>query len=274
MPRACGNLPRVGRFGLVRTRDGALALKDEQAGEVMHPGLGPSQEAERLYVQGSGLPGRLSRCGPPLVLFDVGLGAGSNASRALATHASLERPRALEIVSFENDLGAFAFALEHPEAFALPEGARVLLGGGAYEAPGVRWSVRCGDALALLATETRRAELVFWDPFSQAANPGLWTVAAFRAARAASADGAVLVTYSTSTTARSALLLAGWWVGEGPVLERGRRTTVAANGPGSIVPLRRDWLGKRARSTAPWPVDAPGNGAELIALHPQFSSSS
>ena len=264
------------RFALVPTRHGALALRDAQAGEVMHPGLGPAAEADALYLRGSELAARLARADPaPLVLFDVGLGAGSNAARAMALHASLAAPRALELVSFEHDLAAFAYALAHPEAFAAPPGAQELLAQGVCRAPGVTWELRAGDALEsleALAREPRRAEVIFWDPFSQVANPGLWTVAAFAAARAATGPDAVLVTYSSSTTARTALLLAGWFVGEGPVLEAGRRTTVAATSRGTIgEPLKAAWLGRRARSTAPWPADAGADADARLRAHPQFA---
>jgi hypothetical protein len=35
---------------LVRTRAGHLAVRSRRAGEVIHPGVGPRVEAERLYV--------------------------------------------------------------------------------------------------------------------------------------------------------------------------------------------------------------------------------
>ena len=60
-------------------------------------------------------------CTGTLVLFDVGLGAGTNA--VLAWRASEERSssnqRRLSIVSFETSLAAFELALrpEHHEAF-------------------------------------------------------------------------------------------------------------------------------------------------------------
>ncbi|HVU49687.1 MAG TPA: hypothetical protein VHL80_03310, partial [Polyangia bacterium] len=49
----------------------------EGPGEVMHPGVGPVVEAEQLYVRQSRLAERL-REERTVVVFDVGLGAGSN----------------------------------------------------------------------------------------------------------------------------------------------------------------------------------------------------
>jgi len=76
------------RFAFVTTRDGAPAVVDRAVGEVMHPVIGPAVESERLYVAQSRLAARLAEGGAPLVLFDVGLGAGSNALAAWRTSAA------------------------------------------------------------------------------------------------------------------------------------------------------------------------------------------
>ncbi|HEY6003399.1 MAG TPA: tRNA guanosine(34) transglycosylase Tgt, partial [Anaeromyxobacter sp.] len=99
------------RFEIVLTSLGVPAVRDAVLGEVMHPVIGPAVESERLYVAQSRLRERLADPGPPLVVFDVGLGAGSNALAALA--AAEEAPglaRRLELVSFESDTGALALA--------------------------------------------------------------------------------------------------------------------------------------------------------------------
>jgi hypothetical protein len=101
---------------VVRTRKGLVAMRSLDAGEVMHPGVGPLVEAEQLYVRQSRLGERLRTTrGRKLVLFDIGMGAGSN---ALAARAESERAPAgaaqLELVSFERDLGALKLALTQP----------------------------------------------------------------------------------------------------------------------------------------------------------------
>ena len=107
---------------IVRTRGGALAMRSLADGEVMHPGVGPLVEAEQLYVRQSRLRERLfAKDGAELdrlVLFDVGLGAGSNALAARAASEELPAGAArLELVSFERDFGAIELALEAGEAF-------------------------------------------------------------------------------------------------------------------------------------------------------------
>jgi queuine tRNA-ribosyltransferase len=266
------------RFELVLTSLGVPAVRDTLLGEVMHPVIGPAVESERLYVAQSRLREHLARPGPPLVLFDVGLGAGSNALAALA--AAEEHPelrRRLEIVSFERDLGALALAASAEGAERLGLGpaaaaaARALLAAGRHESPRAAWRLVPGEVLETLPREAARAELVFWDPFSPRVNPELWTVAAFSALRARCADVAALYTYSTATSTRAALLLAGFQVGAGDASGPKQETTAAATHAALLArPLDARWLARLDRSSAPFPADAPPDALARIRALPQF----
>jgi queuine tRNA-ribosyltransferase len=256
---------------LVRTRGGALAVRSLEAGEIMHPGVGPRVEAEALYVRQARLEERL-RAGP-LVLFDVGLGAGSNALAARA--AAVRSGGALELVSFERDLRPLELALEHAADFGFDEdgatAARALLAEGQHQDAQVRWRLAGGDLLVRLAEEPARADVIFWDPYSPRANPDLWTIAAFRIARAAAGPRCTLFTYSASTAVRVAMLLAGWAVGDGDGSGTKTHTTAAAVEPGDLArPLDRAWLTRLAQPNAPLPLDAPADAAARVALLPQF----
>ncbi|BDG06284.1 tRNA guanosine(34) transglycosylase Tgt [Anaeromyxobacter oryzae] len=266
------------RFHLVLTSLGAPAVRDALSGEVMHPVIGPAVESERLYVAQSRLRDRLAEPGPPLVLLDVGLGAGSNALAALrAAWGAPPGGRGLEVVSFEQDTGALALAAtdDGAERLALEQfardAARTLLATGCHEGPRTRWRLVRGDVLETLPREKVRADLVFWDPFSPKANPELWTAAAFAAAFARSGPRAALFTYSTATATRAALLLAGFWVGAGDASGPKEQTTAAATAPDLVArPLDRRWLERLERSSAPFPPDAPADALDRIRAHPQF----
>jgi queuine tRNA-ribosyltransferase len=264
---------------IVQTRGGALAMRSRAAGEVMHPGVGPVVEAEQLYVRQSRLHERLRATaeGRTLVVYDVGLGAGSNAFAAWA--ASARAPSAagrLTLLSFERDLGALALALEHAADFAIaPDAAaagRSLLSTGAHESPRTSWRLVPGDVLLALQQSLPPADIVFWDPFSPRANPDLWSLAAFRAAHRRAAERCTLFTYSASTATRIALLLAGWAVGVGASIGDKIATTAAALDPRDLAaPLGRDWLRRLARPDVPLPPDAPPDFAGAIGGLPQFS---
>ncbi len=261
---------------VVLTRAGVRAMLDRTTGELMHPGVGPLAEAERLYVEPSRLALRLSEpSAEPLVLFVVGLGAGSNAAAAFRLAESLGRRR-LRIISFDQSLAAFELALaaENSSAFgldgALSGPARQLVGERRCEGRHAEWRFVQGVLPRALELARERADVVFWDPFSPKANPELWTYQAFCAMRALCRPGATLHTYSGATAVRSALLLAGFAVGFGPRIAPGKRATEAALDAALGEPLDRRWLDRLGRSSSPLPVDAPQGALDLVGAAPQF----
>ncbi len=270
------------RYRVVRTRSGAAAVRDEVLGEVMHPVVGALREAVQLYATQSRLRERLLEpAEAPLVLFDVGLGAGSNALAARRISESLPAAgRRLEIVSFERDTEALQLALDPSHAAELElagepgRAARSLLALGRHETQRTRWRLLRGDALAALergAAETA-CDVVFWDPFSPKANPELWTVRAFSALRSVCNPRATLFTYSGSTTVRAALLLAGFAVGSGEPSGAQKESTCAAVDPSDLFrPLDERWLARLSRSAAPLPKDAPAGSLDRIRALPQFA---
>lgn len=258
---------------VVRTRGGALAVRSLAEGEVMHPGVGPLVEAEQLYVRQSRLAERLCE-EEKLVLFDVGLGAGSNALAAWRVSEAACVGH-LQLVSFERDLGALELALAHADDFAITDGAaeatRVLLRDGHHQTTRTTWRLHHGDVLDGLARETEPADIVFWDPFSPKHNPTLWTVAAFAALREKSGPRCTLFTYSASTATRVALLLAGWHVGVGDRIGTKAETTAAACDHRDLArPLDATWLRRLSRADVPLPSDAPADAAARVAQLPQF----
>ena len=265
---------------IVRTRGGALAMRSVGDGEVMHPGVGPLVEAEQLYVQQSRLRERLvAKDGGEvdrLVLFDVGLGAGSNARAARSASEELPQSAArLELVSFERDLGALELALATGEPFGwrgeAADAARALLAHDRHETARTRWRLVRGDLLETLARQTARADIVYWDPFSPRANPALWTVAAFAEARRVAGPRCALYTYSASTATRLALLLAGWAVGAGDAIGDKAQTTAAAVAVSDLArPLDRAWLARLSRPDVPLPSDAPSDAIARARSSPQF----
>jgi queuine tRNA-ribosyltransferase len=277
-PRAEGGSVNGARYQIVLTSLGVPAVRDTVLGEVMHPVIGPAVESERLYVAQSRLRERLSASGPRLVLFDVGLGAGANALAAVAAAESLDAGgRGLEIVSFDIDPSALALATSDGGAdqLGLPESARAaareLLARRRHESARVLWRLVVGDVRETLPGEEAHADVVFWDPFSPKANPELWTLSAFGAVRARCGPAATLYTYSTATATRSALLLAGFFVGAGDPSGPKEETTAAATDASLLArPLDRRWLARLERSSAPFPDDAPPDALDRIRAHPLF----
>jgi len=264
------------RWQIVVTAQGAPAVRDAQVGEVMHPVIGAAVESERLYVSQSRLRERLLEYGPPLVLFDVGLGAASNALAALRAAEAVGHRR-LELVSFERELGALELAASDEGAARLGlspsdlEACRAILARGALERGPVRWRLAPGDLQETLPREPALADVVFWDPFSPRADPAPWSMETFTALRGRCASGAVLFTYSTATATRTALLLGGFAVGHGDPSGPKEETTAAATDAALLArPLDGRWLARVARSSAPFPPDAPPDALERVRACPQF----
>ncbi len=267
---------------IVRTRSGAPAVRDRLTGELMHPVVGPLVEAEQLYVTPSRLEARLRAHAPtPLVLLDVGLGAGSNAIRAWQLSERLSASdRLLEILSFDRSLAALELALapEHCAAFGFVDAAgvagRALSTHGRHSTARTEWRLHEGDLFTKLAQlPESSADVVFWDPFSPRKNAELWTVAAFSALFRVCRPGATVHTYSGATSVRSALLLAGFAVGVGhEVGELKENTGAAVNVEDLAQPLDLRWLARLERSSCPFPADAPSDALTRIAALTQFRS--
>ncbi len=264
---------------VVITRSGARAIRDRITGEIMHPVVGPAMESERLYTGPARIRERLAASdSAPLTVFDVGLGGGANAIAARRL-SELAPPgfRRMMLVSFDQSFDALALATraENAEAFAMidhSDAIEDLLTKHQHESPRTTWRARLGNLPQTLDNEPPgSADVVFWDPFSPKSNPELWTFKAFAALRARCAPGATLHTYSGATSVRSALLLAGFAVGLGPQVSLGKTSTIAAIDPALLdQPLDARWLERLARSSAPFPHDAPNDALKKIAALPQF----
>ena len=260
---------------VVTTTGGARAMLDRRVGEVMHPVVGPAVEATRLYVEPARLAARLLR--GDVVVLDVGLGAGSNAVAAWRLSEGRSAGGRLTIVSFERSLDALTLALapEHRASFGLDgdagAAAEALLVRGCHEAARTSWRLVHGELPGSLAAAPAAADVVFWDPYSPRANPSLWSLAAFTALRRCCRAGATVHTYSGATAVRSALLLAGFYVGVGAATGEHKAATCAAVDLEDLErPLDRRWLERLRRSTAGFPADAPADPLLRVAAHPQF----
>jgi tRNA U34 5-methylaminomethyl-2-thiouridine-forming methyltransferase MnmC len=275
-------MSRDGDFELVTLRNGSRAVRHLGHGEVMHPSVGPWQEALRLYVEQPRLAERLRQPGPPLVILDVGLGAATNAVAALACARELgpERRRTLEVISLEVDLAPLRLALADPEGFPFLQpfrsAAETLMRDGLWEGEGLRWRLLLGNAIPFLEQPLPPAELVFFDPFSPASNPEMWTEAVLSRVRErcqTEGEGALLMTYSAATPTRVTLLLAGFYVGAGVSTGTKGETTVAATRLEALAaPLGERWLERWRRSSSRAPHGAvltPESEARLLA-HPQW----
>lgn len=271
-------------FEIVTTTAGAISIRNKQLNETMHNPVGPWKEANALYIEPSNLKRRLAEpTDQELVVFDVGLGAAANALATLHCHASLDSPRPLRLVSFEKELELLRFALAHANQFDHFQGfesaMECLLTNKRWSGNRVEWILHEGDFLETVGNETTRADLVFYDPYSKNVNSEMWTVDCFQKLRdrckADAEGGGRVFNYSRATPVRTALLLAGFYVGQGPETGLKDETTQASTRLTDLEkPLSSAWLERWQRSHTKLPVGfQPGDEALVesqLRNHPQF----
>ncbi len=277
----------LGNYEIHTAWEGFSSIRHIHSGEIMHSRTPPMEEAQRLYIDQSRLSERLVVADPePLVIWDVGLGAGANAMAAIACYekaAAEQRVRDLHIISFENDLDSLRLAFRNNDQFNYlrHSGPAAILKNSSWQSkvhPGLSWTLLAGDFSDSLQAAPLPPDLIFYDMFSGKTNAEAWTLSAFRRLFAACRGrGVELFTYTCSTASRVALLAAGFHVAAGRSTGDKTETTIALT-PQAVRDdldlLSSDWLAKWKRSTARFPADVPHSEhsawEKVILDHAQF----
>ncbi|MEY2510890.1 MAG: queuine tRNA-ribosyltransferase [Verrucomicrobiota bacterium] len=283
---------RLGDYEVHRAWEGFASIRQISSGEIMHSRTAPMEEARKLYVEQSFLAERLTenpRKQDPLVIWDVGLGAGANAMAAIECHEKVSGARPLQVVSFENDLDSLRLALGQQQDFPdlRVDATTAILADGHWQSrndAGLSWQLLPGDFLENMERATA-PDLIFYDMFSTRSSAHLWTLGVFRKLFAACAGRAVeLFTYTCSTANRAVLLASGFHLARGRNAGEKIETTIALTPAALRSPfaqrrefLASDWLAKWNRSAAKFPTDvAPNERAgfeKIIRDHEQFRNS-
>ncbi|NBS05776.1 MAG: tRNA-guanine(34) transglycosylase, partial [Verrucomicrobia bacterium] len=146
--------------------------------------------------------------------------------------------------------------------------------------PGLSWELHVGDFWEKAAQASAKPDIIYYDFFSQKTNGDCWALESFQKlfAHCDPKKSAQLFTYCSSTTARVAMLNAGFYVavGEGT---GSKKDTIIALSPGFPEPcpyplIEKDWLDRWSRSTKKFPDGlSDAERAEIekrIIGHPQF----
>ena len=287
---------RLGDYEIHTLTGGFFSIRQISSGEVMHSVVAPNDEAKRLYVEQSSLAARILKGGgqtDELVIWDVGLGAASNAmavihcfERRYAEHGA-KALRPVHLVSFECDLDPLTLAAKHPSRFPhlRHKAPFQLLTGGRWQHPSnlLRWELLKGDFPDFIESAAI-PDLIFYDPFSYKTDSALWTAEVFaRIFKRCLPKPAELYTYSASTAVRVALLAAGFLVAQGAGTGPKWETTIAftqdrgpRDHPLSPRLLGQAWLTRWRRSGSKFPVTLAENErpqfVKLIESHRQFLS--
>ena len=97
---------------------GLGAIRHTPTGETMHSRHDPCEEARRLYVDQANIHRRITSNSTTLTIWDVGLGAATNAMQCIhAVESATEGYNPIAIYSFERDLDPLRLALRNSSVF-------------------------------------------------------------------------------------------------------------------------------------------------------------
>ena len=226
-------------FTPVETGDGSGTFYSETFGEWFHSREGACNEAQQTYVVSSNLAERA--LADELKILDVCYGLGYNTAAALETIWQVNPQCRVEVEALEIDIevarSAIAQGLTQPYT---PKVQQVLQDLAAHQKAthqkathqkieqadlsaypltpySLTANLRLGDArqrIQPLVAQGWQADIIFLDPFSPPHCPQLWTVEFLRlVAQCLQPKTGVLVTYSCAAAVRSALTLAGLFIG-------------------------------------------------------------
>jgi queuine tRNA-ribosyltransferase len=282
----------LGQYEVHIAREGFASIRHRASGEIMHSRTAPMEEARRLYVEQSALAERLREPGDEVVIWDVGLGAAANAMAAIHCYEELAASgpvRPMRIISFENDLDSLKLARQLTDLFPYlrHSGPAGILEEGTWQSKqhlGLSWILVRGDFLSTMLEPPAPPDLIFYDMFSSKTCAEQWTLDTFKKLGDVCHGRAVeLFTYTCSTSARVALLAAGFHVARGRNAGEKEETTIALTPEAFALSsgrrhelLSSTWLEKWNRSGAKFPADLAtderGSFEQRLRGHQQFAA--
>lgn len=239
------------------TDDGSRTLRDRELNETYHSGCGALSECWHVYLQNSGIEGRLAVASTrPVRVLELGFGTGMG--WLITAAAAQAHGAALEYVSLEKHLlpadilaqvdttSAVSRGIADgwiPKSFAVMDSIerswldyRSSLGtlSPGHEimyqvSPANRLRLWLGDARHWLSTAASEPfDAIYFDAFSPATNPELWHEDLFASIKKLLATHGRLVSYCVSGAVRRALQQAGFIVERQPGPPGGKREVLVS----------------------------------------------
>jgi queuine tRNA-ribosyltransferase len=265
----------LGEYEVVENKTGSFSIRHKVSGEIMHSVNDPIEEANTLFLNQSGLAERLTQeDAQECVIWDVGLGAATNAMAAVKCFESLKSPAPLKIYSFENDLDSLKLASKFVSFFPhLKHSApHLLLSEGQWTSPcgKLEWKLLPGD-FGKRMKDAPAPDFIYYDLYSSKTNARFWSAGFFKELREL-CKKSELFSHTASTAARAALLSAGFYVSKGLAIGPKEDTTIASTHAGQRELLGSEWLERWKRSQAKFPEDVTDKEhfEKTILGHPQF----
>lgn len=220
-----------GLFGPpIMTEDQSITFWNSTFKEHYHSPAGARSEAEKKFLDPSGLSTAL-KAGRRMKLLDVCFGLGYNS--LVSCEVAADSPDGfLEVTALEIDrriVGEASRWLDSPSNRIDWRGLlSCLYREGRADALHSTLQLIWGDArISLRKLPRHDYDCIYLDAFSTQRNAELWTLEFLSKLKDSLAEGGRLLTYCAALPVRSALLEAGFFVGETPAFGRNRGGTMA-----------------------------------------------
>lgn len=193
------------------TKDNSLTYYNKKVGDYYHSKSGAKEEAIEKHVKALGVrPGKL--------IFDICFGLGYNTAAALDIGPAI-------VYCFENDKEILKEILKINADFKSYSVIKEFINGSlkgnhVYEKDGIKLIMLFGDAREEIKKLKEKADYVFFDPFSPAKVPEMWTEEFFKDIKDKMKTSGKLSTYSCAKWVRNNMQNAGFKVIDGPVVGR------------------------------------------------------
>jgi tRNA U34 5-methylaminomethyl-2-thiouridine-forming methyltransferase MnmC len=215
-------------FGtLVETKDGSFTIRHSVHGQDFHSEDGAKFEAWQLYVIASGYLAQLNSSKKRgLVILDVGMGLGYNASASVAAWLESDGCVSVEIISLELEERLVSEVASCKAAWQRNWPKNWITGPDCLQKVGasyagelihpksslkLTWNILPGDARSVDVSVFRsKVDFIWQDPFTPELNPSMWSGDWFRTLKTLAGPETVLVTYSVQRVVKNALEEAGW----------------------------------------------------------------
>ena len=155
----------------ITTKDGSITYYNDDVRDYYHTKSGAMEEAVEKHVKAlSVVPGK--------VIFDICFGLGYNSAAALdlgpCTIYCFENNKEIlkKILEIDVDFKSYSIVKEFVKSF--------LDGKNVYEKNGVKLVMVFGDVREKINSVEEKADYVFFDPFSPAKVPEMWTKEFFK----------------------------------------------------------------------------------------------
>lgn len=207
------------------TADGSITFRNENVDETYHTKSGAEEESVKKFVEPSHFEKLAER--DEIVIYDVCFGLGYNSAAAIDHIRDINSRCKIIIYALENDQNILDKILEIDSNFKCYQLIKEIVKSHNIKENNVEINLLFGDAREKINNIDKKADAVFFDPFSPKKAPDMWTKEFFAAIYNKMRMDGILTTYSCARMVRDNLKSAGFQVHDGPTIGRRSPSTIA-----------------------------------------------